>query len=97
MSLLFAAGRLYDLNGVVYGLRGREDSAQIGIIKSESERYYVISDRYMLSALAYQSVLVGERSVDLDWMMELNILAKIFTPHIEEKSGYRLRILGPSI
>lgn len=75
MSLLFAADRLYHLNAEVYGPGDRESSGQIGITKAKREGYYVISDRYLLSALAYQSVPVGDRSVDLDWMLEMNKFA----------------------
>lgn len=62
MALLFAADRMDHLDAVVEPVL-----AEGGI---------VVSDRYVLSSLAYQSATSGEGEVSLDWLRAINARAR---------------------
>lgn len=61
MALLFAADRLDHLL-----CRGDEQQKE-GVLALLEKGYHVVSDRYYLSSLAYQSLFV-----DLNWLLEIN-------------------------
>jgi dTMP kinase len=72
LTLLFAADRIYHLYYEPYGPIDRMRIGQIGLRKALSEGYIVISDRYVYSSYAFQTVPVGDISVDLKWVQEVN-------------------------
>lgn len=63
MALLFAADRMDHLDSVVEPVL-----AEGGV---------VVSDRYVLSSLAYQSATSGEGEASLDWLRALNSRARV--------------------
>ena len=76
MALLFAADRLYHLYEDPYGPGPRHR----GILSALKEGYVVISDRYVVSSMAYQGgrdVGALSLSVDLDWVREVNRYAPL--------------------
>lgn len=76
MALLFAADRLYHLYEEPYGPGSRHR----GILAALREGYVVISDRYVISSMAYQgSRDVGTLavSVDMGWVREVNKFAPL--------------------
>lgn len=75
MSLLFAADRLIHFTSEQYGSPDRSLMGQSGLSKALAEGYYVVSDRSILSSLAYQSVPVGNVNVDYEWMTTINKFA----------------------
>lgn len=82
LALLYAADRLYHVNSLSYGIA--KDETRVGLRNALREGKIVISNRYLLSSLAYQGVAGAGVQVTLDWINRVN------NPEI---SGNRDRVL----
>jgi dTMP kinase len=85
LALAFAADRLDHLY-----------NDQNGVLKSLREKRIVISDRYVLSSLAYQALEIDDR----DWLIEINshIIKPDLTIFIDtpiEECGRRIAVRSP--
>ena len=72
MALLYAADRYYHVYSLPYGIKSSNESEGRGLNSALSEDYVIISDRYLLSTLAYQGVPFEGVRVDRGWLQMLN-------------------------
>ncbi len=70
LALLYAADRLYHVYTLSYGIA--KDETHVGIKSALQEGKIVISNRYLLSSLAYQGVAEAGVQVTLDWINTVN-------------------------
>src|SRR5712691_5300009 len=84
LALLYAADRLYHAYTLSYGIE--KDETRVGIKNALQEGKIVISNRYLLSSLAYQGVAGAGVQVTLDWINTVN------NPEISGRPGGLLPI-----
>ena len=70
LALLYAADRIYHVHSMPYGTE--RDESRAGLKNALREGNIVISDRYLLSSLAYQGVAAAGVQVTLEWINRIN-------------------------